>query len=362
MHIVLVWAAEHPSNSELSILLQYIKQLREYTTEISIIAHHTKISRLQTSYFAGSNTGATVQVYYNPGWRFGFIRWVNLVVQKCTSASVLILPDVVGASTAQAIQVIASKHTLPVVVSRFSMLQITNKKRQKMRMAHQRMLLQATIVQTDSAYLYEQTQRMFPNIQHIVHTPLVGVDREKITAIKAPPVAWDIATVTPLRGQHGLEELFTVTKDINQCRILVIGDGSDLAKLQKQVEQLGMKGRVQFTGWFPTIEEVISAIKTTRMFVANSQHLQSQLMIMQAMACMVPVVSAPTEYAKSFIEHGTNGRLTDGTQAGLLNQIEWCLQHAEQRVYLAEKAYHDIDAYAPAKVHAQWQAFMRSVL
>lgn len=362
MRVVLVWAAEYPSNLDVSILLQYIDQLRLYTEHISIICHKKKVSRLREDYFKSGSSRASVTVHFNPGWRLGFIRWIRLVLQKIGKHSFLVLPDIVSAGVGITVQKIASQYALPVLVTRFSLLKPVARRRQFLRMAHRRLLVQARVVQVDSRYLYERTKHLYPKLSQVLHTPLASVDRDKIDAVKAPPVAWDIAVVSPLNGEHGLDQLFMATKDINQCRILIIGDGSDQARLKKRVEEVGMNGRVQFTGWFPTINEVISAIKTCRMYVMNSQHLQSQLTLMQAMACMVPVVSMSTEFSKSFIQHGQNGRMTDGTLQSLKKEVQWCLKHTEERVYLAEKAHHDVQAYAPVTVRSQWQALMRSML
>lgn len=362
MRVVLVWAAEYPSNLDVSILLQYVDQLRLYAEHIAIVCHKKNVSRLREDYFKSGNSRATVTLHFNPGWRLGFIRWVRLVLKKIGTHSFLVLPDIVHAGVGTAVQKVAAANHLPVVITRFSLLKPVARRRQFLRLAHRRLLLQAKVVQVDSLFLFERTKRLYPQLDQVLHTPIASVNRDKIDAVKAPPVAWDIAVVTPLNGEHGLDQLFMATKDINQCRILIIGDGSDQARLEKKVEEVGMKGRVQFTGWFPTINEVISSIKTCRMYVMNSQHLQSQLTLMQAMACMVPVVSMPTEFSKSLIQHGQNGRITNGSLPSLKQEIQWCLKHIEERVYLAEKAHHDVQAYAPATVRSQWQAFMRSVL
>jgi glycosyltransferase involved in cell wall biosynthesis len=219
----------------------------------------------------------------------------------------------------------------------------------------------ASYAYTDSIALSMLLQTKGLAADRIAIIPLQAVDVTAIKAVPAPPVAWDISVVTPLSGAHNLHRLIDIVKSIPNCRMLVIGGGVQKNDLMAHVKEQSLDGRIQFTGWFPGKDEVISSIKSTRMFVCTAEHLQTQYMLLNVLACEVPVIVQPSELTSGIIDHQQNGLLTTGTLKDLEQNILWFLQSQEQRQFLAERALHDVERFNEFILKQQWKKFVQAV-
>lgn len=209
------------------------------------------------------------------------------------------------------------------------------------------------VVVSDSQQYCLNSKRRVPP-QKVHYAPIVPVDMKAIAKVPAPPVAWDISVVTPLLPGSGLDALLEAAAQIKQCRVLIIGDGPDRYRLERRIVQLELEGKVQLTGWFPNLAQVIASLKSTRMFVMNSVHLQSQYALVQAMMSSVPVITLQTELTRGIIDPPQNGLHTTGTVADLKQNIEWYLAHKDRRTFMAEKALDDAKQFDTASVEEQW--------
>jgi Glycosyl transferases group 1 len=211
---------------------------------------------------------------------------------------------------------------------------------------------------TDSLTICTLFQKRF-GADKCIYTPCIAVEKEAIAAVTAPPVAWDISIVTPLKSGSGIDVILEAVRRIDSCRVLIIGDGPDRFRLEKKIVALALEGKVQLTGWFPKLAEVIASIKSTRMFMMNSVHLQSQYAVVHAMMSAVPVVSISTEFTSGVLVDMQSAIFTTGTTDDIERCIRWYLQHKERRVFMAEKAYNDADQFTVDAVDRAWNLVLQ---
>ncbi len=108
---------------------------------------------------------------------------------------------------------------------------------------------------------------------------------------------------------------------------LVIGDGPDLKRLRKKYLS------VQFTG-FKVGEELASYLATADVFVFPSLTDTFGIVMLEAMACGVPVAAFPVTGPVDIIENGVNGVLDRDLKKAALTALEidpWdCINYAKQ--------------------------------
>ena len=113
---------------------------------------------------------------------------------------------------------------------------------------------------------------------------------------------------------------------------LVVGDGSDRARLQDRVEKHGLGGVVQFTG---RIEEAEKAdhYRLADAFVMPSRGEGFGFVFLEAMACGIPVVASATDGGREAVRNGMLGELVDPRdRASLIRGIRSALARARGRV------------------------------
>lgn len=163
-----------------------------------------------------------------------------------------------------------------------------------------------------------------------------------------------------------------VVQRVPGVRYLIVGDGTDRARLERLAHEVGVADRVVFAGWVAE-EALVAAYHRCDLLIMPSRtvtdgdHPQGEglgYVFLEAMACGKPVIGpdrgAPTE----FIKHGEHGLLVDPedpqaiaeAMATLLTQPElarrmgdsaraWVLQH-----------------YSSERFREGWQAVLQDVM
>jgi glycosyltransferase involved in cell wall biosynthesis len=124
---------------------------------------------------------------------------------------------------------------------------------------------------------------------------------------------------------RGIRKLKQGNKKIN-C--VVVGDGPDKARLENICKMINLEEDVKFTGFVEDIGDVYKLIKSSKVFVLPSTREGFGLVVLEANACGVPVVTINHEdnAARFLIEEGKNGFVCefneDDVAAGILRALE----------------------------------------
>jgi glycosyltransferase involved in cell wall biosynthesis len=101
----------------------------------------------------------------------------------------------------------------------------------------------------------------------------------------------------------------TVLKEIPEARFLIVGGGSQEAKLKEQAESLGISQSVRFTGRIPN-DELPEYLNSADIYVSTSlSDAGLATSTAEAMACGLPVIITDFGDNKKWAEDGTNGFL-----------------------------------------------------
>ncbi|MBU3933979.1 MAG: glycosyltransferase family 4 protein [Candidatus Omnitrophica bacterium] len=95
-----------------------------------------------------------------------------------------------------------------------------------------------------------------------------------------------------------------VKKDFPEAKFLLVGDGALRRKLEGLRKRFVLEKEVIFTGWRRDIPQILSILDV---FVLTSLWEGSPIVLLEAMACALPVVATSTGGAQETIHNGSSG-------------------------------------------------------
>jgi glycosyltransferase involved in cell wall biosynthesis len=152
---------------------------------------------------------------------------------------------------------------------------------------------------------------------HIIHC---GVEPERYSSGPRPerPTLLFVGRLAAVKGVPVLfEALTSIIKDQPSVLLRLIGDGPERQRLTVQAEGLGLKDHVEFCG-YRSQSEVAGALSKTDVFVLPSFAEGVPVVLMEAMASGVPVVTSLIAGVPELVEDGVSGILVSPGAAELL--------------------------------------------
>jgi len=150
-----------------------------------------------------------------------------------------------------------------------------------------------------------------------------GIDLSRIAAIAPAAESSDVIFTGRLIKEKNvdllLRALVPVREEVPDLRALIVGDGPERPALERLARDLGLP--VTFAGFLPRYDDVIAAMKASRVFVLPSTREGFGIAALEAMACGLPVVTVdhPGNAAGDLVVEGVNGYCS-GLSAGELGE------------------------------------------
>lgn len=155
-----------------------------------------------------------------------------------------------------------------------------------------------------------------------------GVPEEKIMYISSMYIDWDIFKVYPEaekkydlvfvsrlaknKGIFNLIEAVTIAKEKKpDIKLLIIGQGPEKKNLELQTINHKLQTNIFFSGWLETTRDVALAINSARIFINPSFNEGGPRVVLEAMACGLPVITTKVGLMHDLIHDGENGLFTD---------------------------------------------------
>jgi glycosyltransferase involved in cell wall biosynthesis len=111
-----------------------------------------------------------------------------------------------------------------------------------------------------------------------------------------------------------------VAEKFNQAKFLVVGEGPERERLQQMAREMGLDGKVRFTGF---VEDMGSIYSSIDLLVISSLTEGIPLVVLEAMQHGIPVVSTRVGGIPEVIENGVDGILVEpGDSHGLSQAID----------------------------------------
>ena len=123
---------------------------------------------------------------------------------------------------------------------------------------------------------------------------------------------YDISFIGRLTYVKRLDIFFKVisevVKEIPELKVAMIGDGEEIEKCRSLVKDLSLNDNVEFLGFRKDINQLINK---TKILLLTSESEGMPSVIIEAMACGVPVVSSDVGDIGDIIQDGKNGFLVE---------------------------------------------------
>ena len=172
-----------------------------------------------------------------------------------------------------------------------------------------------------------------------VYIPAFYIDLD-IFSPKDTEKKYDLAFTARLEKNKGITELLRAVKlliksrpeDYFLIKLLIIGSGPLKKELTEFVEQNGLENNVFFSGWLATSDDVAKAYSSARIFVNPSYNEGGPRVVLEAMACGLPVITTRVGLMPDIIKDGENGLFTDWTAEDMADKISRLLKNKEFQV------------------------------
>ena len=163
------------------------------------------------------------------------------------------------------------------------------------------------------------------------HVIANGVDREAFSPAIAPADVEGLGTGPVigfsggLKHWHGIQELLEafriVSSQIDDVRLLIVGDGPKRSWIEGFMAGAGLEDKVVITGWMPhdRIPAMVRRMDiATAPYPAHEEFYFSPLKLFEYMAAGRPVVASALGQIRDVIDHGRNGLLSRAGHPGSL--------------------------------------------
>lgn len=175
------------------------------------------------------------------------------------------------------------------------------------------------------------------------------------------PATVDMAFCARLVPNKGLLQFIRAVGLVSSATAVVIGDGPLKNEAQELCRRMGMEHRVRFTGWLPAGGQ-LDAMRSAKMLVMCSLSEGGPRVVLEAMACGIPVVATPVGIVQEIIT-GENGLLTTGTPADIAAKVQSLLGDGARREQMGRAARAAVlPRFSSSVTLPAYAAFLQSVV
>ena len=173
-----------------------------------------------------------------------------------------------------------------------------------------------------------------------------GVDISRFAPTKR---AWEPAHllfVGRLVHQKGLDLLLNALHDLRELKweLTIVGDGVLRDDLHASVDQFNITERVHFVGW-QRDDDLVRHYRRANLFVLPSRHEGMPNVILEAMACGLPVIASNIPGNEELVLYETTGLLVPSEDiASLRSALRVLIQDPEQRKLYGEASHRRVIA------------------
>ncbi|MBD1432777.1 glycosyltransferase family 4 protein [Sphingobacterium sp. DN00404] len=210
-------------------------------------------------------------------------------------------------------------------------------------------------------FLTKEEKSFWPELQnlHIIPNPLV-IDPQQFSNCEQKQVI-AVGRYMPEKGFDLLIESWAkVVKRHSDWTLKIYGEGMR-TQLQNQIDRLGIATQCKLE---PTTRNIEQKYMESSIFVLSSRHEGFGLVLVEAMACGLPVVSFDCPSGpREIIQEGVDGFLVEsGNIEQLAEKICLLIEDKELRTSMGAKARINTTRFTIDKIALQWKELFESLV
>jgi len=189
-------------------------------------------------------------------------------------------------------------------------------------------------------------------------------DRSDLRASFAPggeKLVIHVSNFRPVKRVTAAVEVFRRIHAAVPSRLLMVGDGPDLAEAAEQAKAAGLGDAVRFLG---DQEQVVPLLSASDLFLMPSAQESFGLAALEAMACEVPVVASRVGGVPELVEDGVTGILCppDGLAAMADASIRLLTDDALHRRMAQASRKRAVERFTDTKIVPMYEHYYDEVL
>lgn len=165
--------------------------------------------------------------------------------------------------------------------------------------------------------------------------------------------------LVPQKGFDRLVEAFGKLADKHRLwKLRLLGDGPERERLEALIRRTNLEGRVELTGWISLPQAIF---RRSDLYVLSSRYEGFPMVLLEAMACGLPVISfdCPSGPAE-IVRHGIDGLLVPaGDVAGLAEAMDRLMSDEKERRRLAGRAREVLERFPLDGFFRRWDAILQ---
>ncbi len=170
-----------------------------------------------------------------------------------------------------------------------------------------------------------------------------------------------ISNFRPVKRTADVVDIFAKVQATTKAKLVLVGEGPDLPRIQTKIQAMGLSHRVHFLGKQDDVAQVISIAD---LMLLPSEKESFGLVALEAMACGVPTIGSQAGGIPELVEHGRTGFLspigdTDDMAANALKLLTDEKLYADFREACLQRAHH---VFCNELITAQYEAIYYRVL
>ncbi len=153
-----------------------------------------------------------------------------------------------------------------------------------------------------------------------------------------------------------------VRREIPDALLLIAGEGPALEDLKHQVDKLALDGNVMFIGYLDRNSELNSCYRSADIFVFSSKTETQGLVLLEAMAQGVPVVSIAEMGTRDVLHEGSGVWIAQDDVEDFSARVIAMLGDDAARTMLGETARDYAQAWSAEKLAQRMHSFYEAVV
>lgn len=187
-------------------------------------------------------------------------------------------------------------------------------------------------------------------------------EAKKALGLEGKQVIGFVGRLSPEKGiSYLLQATYKLVSEGHDLSTIIVGDGDNLDALKAEVKSLGIEDRVVFTGKRDDTPLIYSALDV---FVLPSLKEAFPMVILEAMACGVPIVATRVGDIPRIIESNVSGLIVEIRDVTALRQaIQYLLLDTKKADHLAITASKVVyDSYSSTFMANKYEAVYAQVI